>query len=92
MPRCSADKLYLKFLCGGELCCCLLFHLDYELASEHLLKRGQVLLHTPDFDLTVMRCVYMQCHVLRIDNTQACALDEARMAAVQILCQAEQRT
>ena len=39
-----------------------------------------------------MRCVDMQCHVLRIDNTQACALDEASMAAVQILRQAEQPT
>ena len=70
----------------------MLSHLDHELASEHLLKRGQVFLHAPDFDLAVMRCVDMQCHVLRIDNTQACALDEASMAAVQILRQAEQRT
>ena len=62
------------------------------MASKYLLKRGQVLLHTPDFDLAVMRCVDMQCHVLRIHNTQACVLDEASMATVQILCQAEQAT
>ena len=55
----------------------MLSHLDHELASEHLLKRGQVFLYAPDFDLAVMRCVDMQRHVLHIDNAQPCTLDKA---------------
>ena len=67
-------------------------HLDYKWLSKHFLQRGQVFLHTPDFHLAVMRGVDMQCHMVRIDRTQTCALDEASMATIQILCQAEQRT
>jgi hypothetical protein len=65
-------------------------HPDHEWSSKHFLQCGQVFLHTPDFDLAVMRGVDMQCHMARIDHTQARALDEASMATVQILCQAEQ--
>src|SRR4029434_6675512 len=65
---------------------------DHEWSSKHPLKRRQVLLDTPDFNLALMRCVDLQCHVLRIDHTQVCILDEASMATVQMLSQAEQST
>ena len=57
--------------------------------SKHLLKRGQVLLDTSDFDPAIMRGIDMQCHVLHIDNARACTLDKASWATVQILRQAE---
>ena len=59
--------------------------------SKHLLKRGQVLLDTSDFDPAIMCDIDMQCHVLHIDNARACTLDKASWATVQILRQAEQR-
>src|SRR5215471_10847713 len=49
-----------------------------------------MLLYTPDFDMAVMRCVNIQCYLLCIHHAQTCVLDEASMAAVQILRQAEQ--
>ena len=64
-------------------------HPDHEWSSKHLLKRCQVLLDTPDCDLALMCGVDLQCHVARIDHTQACALDVASLAAVQRLGQAE---
>src|SRR5262245_19848424 len=69
-----------------------LTHLDRELSAKRLLKRGQMLLHAPDFDLAVMGCVDIQRHVLRIYNTQTCVLNEASMATVQIFSQTEQPT
>ena len=57
--------------------------------SKHLLKRGQVLLDTSDFDPAIMCDIDMQCHVLHIDNARACTLDKASWATVQILRQAE---
>ena len=67
-------------------------HPDRKWSSKHPLKRRQVLLDTPDFNLTILRCVDLQGHVARIDHTQACALDVASMATVQMLGQAEQST
>ena len=67
-------------------------HPDHEWSSKHFLQRCQVFLYTPDFDLAVMCGVDIQCHMVRIDQTQARALDEASMATIQILCQAKQRT
>ena len=60
--------------------------------SKHLLKRGQVLLDTSDFDPAIMRGIDMQRHVLHIDNARACTLDKASWATVQILRQERQRT
>ena len=60
--------------------------------SKHLLKRGQVLLDTSDFDPAIMRGIDMQRHVLHIDNARAYTLDKASWATVQILRQAEART
>ena len=81
---------YYDYLAG--ICLTSLPQFEHEWSSKDFLKCGQVFLHAPDFDLAVMRCVDMQRYVLRIDHAQACALDEASMATIQILCQAEQGT
>jgi hypothetical protein len=45
-------------------------------------------LHSPYLDLTIMRGVDVQPHTFGVDRAEMGLLNEARMTAIQALCQA----